>query len=192
MMAGAGRSIGSQPIRDDGPLPVERAAERIDDAAEQCRPHRHPHDIARAVHGIASLDRIHIVKQDAADPAALEHLGEAELSLVERSNSSSRTVGSPEISAIPSPTSSTRPICSVCGPRDMAPSFARACPNQTSAGSSGSFVMRKVRKNPGEIGAPTVGNDEVRAAQFKAGDQRGIHLEVDLRTNSERLADQFR
>ncbi len=72
-----------QRVCGNGPLPVERAAERIDDAAEQCRPHRHAHDIARAVHGIAGLDRIRIIKQDAADMAALEHLGEAELSLAE-------------------------------------------------------------------------------------------------------------
>ena len=35
------------------------------------------------MHRVAGLDRVHIVQKDAADPVALEHLGEAELSLVE-------------------------------------------------------------------------------------------------------------
>ena len=83
MIAGAGRSIGSSVSVATGPLAVERATERIDDAAEQCRSHRHAHDIARAAYRVAGLDRVDIVQQDAADPVALEHLGEAELSLVE-------------------------------------------------------------------------------------------------------------
>jgi hypothetical protein len=65
------------------PFAVERAAERIDDAAEERRPHRHAHDIAGAAHSVAGLDRIHVVKCDATDSAALKHLGEAELTLVE-------------------------------------------------------------------------------------------------------------
>jgi hypothetical protein len=72
-----------QHVRGNGSLPIERTAERIDDAAKQCWPHWHAHDIARAVYSVASLNRIHIIEQDAADPVALEHLGEAELSLVE-------------------------------------------------------------------------------------------------------------
>ena len=70
-------------VRGNGPLPIERTAERIDDPAEQCWPHRYAHHIARAVYGVAGLDHIHIIKQDTADMAALEHLGEAELSLAE-------------------------------------------------------------------------------------------------------------
>ena len=83
MIAGAGRSIGSHAFGDDRSLAVERTAERIDDAAEKCRSDRHAHDIAGAAHGVAGLDRIHVVEQHAADPVALEHLGEAELPSVE-------------------------------------------------------------------------------------------------------------
>ena len=103
MIAGAGRSIGSSVSVAIGPLAVERAAERIDDAAEQRRPHRHAHDIARAAHRIAGLDRIDIVQQDAADPVAFEHLGEAELSLVEAQQLIEPDVGQPgdERDAVP-------------------------------------------------------------------------------------------
>ena len=83
MIAGAGRSIGSSVSLAIGPFAVERAAERIDDAAEQRRSDRHAHDVAGAAHGVAGLDRIDVVQQHAADPVALEHLGEAELALLE-------------------------------------------------------------------------------------------------------------
>ena len=83
MIAGAGRSIGSRVSAAIGPLAVERPAQRVDDAAEQRRPDRHAHDVARAAHRVAGLDRIGVVQQHAADPVALEHLGEAELALVE-------------------------------------------------------------------------------------------------------------
>ena len=103
MIAGAGRSIGSSMSAAIGPLPVERATERIDDAAEQRRPHRHAHDVARAAHRVAGLDRIHIVQQDTADPVALEHLGEAELSLVEAQKLVEPDIGQPgdERDAVP-------------------------------------------------------------------------------------------
>src|SRR3984957_10271931 len=81
---GRGRALnGFQRIGYDGPLPVKRAAERIDDAAEQRRSHRHAHDIARSDHGVASFNSVRIVQQNAADAVALEHLGEAELSFLE-------------------------------------------------------------------------------------------------------------
>ena len=95
MIAGAGRSIGSSASAAIGPLAVERATERIDDAAEQRRSHRHAHDIARAAHRVAGLDRVDIVQQDAADPVAFEHLGEAELSLVEAQQLVEPDVGQP-------------------------------------------------------------------------------------------------
>ena len=83
MIAGAGRSIGSRASVAIGSLAVERAAERIDDAAEQAGPDRHAHHVAGATHGVAGLDRIGIVQQNAADPVAFQHLGETELTLVE-------------------------------------------------------------------------------------------------------------
>ena len=83
MIAGAGRSIGSNVSARDGALAVERAAERVDDAAEQCRPHRHAHHVAGAAHRVAGLDRIDLIEQNTADPVAFEHLGETELPLVE-------------------------------------------------------------------------------------------------------------
>ena len=54
-----------------------------------------------------------------------------------------------------------------------------------------SVVMREVREDLGEIGAPTVAHDEVGAVQLQAGDERRIGLEGDLRMGSERLADQL-
>ena len=67
----------------DSPLPIERAAERIDDAAKEPRSHRHAHHVAGAAHRVAGLDRIDGVQQNTAHPVAFEDLGEAELSLVE-------------------------------------------------------------------------------------------------------------
>ena len=72
-----------QRLARDGPFAVERAAERIDDAAEQRRPDRDADHVAGAAHRVAGLDRIGVVQQDAADPVAFEHLDEAELPLVE-------------------------------------------------------------------------------------------------------------
>ena len=72
-----------QRLARDGTFPVERAAERIDDAAEQRRPHRGADDVAEAAHRVAGLHRIGVVEQDAAHPVAFEHLDEAELPLVE-------------------------------------------------------------------------------------------------------------
>ena len=161
-----------------GPFAVERAAERIDDAAEQRRPHRHAHDIAGAVHRVAGLDRIHIVKQDAADSAALKHLGEAELTLVETQQLVEPNGGKSgyKRNAVPDLFHSADLL--TCAARA---SWRRALRERVRAkrppGVSGSFVIREVRKDFGEIGAPTVGDGEVRAVQFKTRDQSGIHLE---------------
>ncbi len=139
-MAGAGRSIGSNASVDDRSLAVERAAERIDDAAEQRRPDRHAHDIAGAVNDIAGLDR-GVTLSNSTQPTrpGSSTCAKPYCPRSKRSNSSSRTAGRPDTSAMPSPTSSTRPICSVCGPSGVAPSFARARANQASAGVSGAF-----------------------------------------------------
>ena len=67
----------------DRSLAVERSAKRVDDASEQRRPDRHPHDVAGAAHRVAGFDRVGVVQQHAADAVALQHLGEAELALVE-------------------------------------------------------------------------------------------------------------
>ncbi len=95
MMAGAGRSIGSDASAATGPFAVERAPERIDHPAQQCRPHRHAHHVAGAAHRIAGLDGIDIVQQDAADPVAFERLGEAELTLVEAQQLVEPDIGQP-------------------------------------------------------------------------------------------------
>ncbi len=181
-----------QPIRDDGSLAVERTAERIDDTTEQCRSHRHAHDIARAAHGIAGLDRVYIVKQYAADPVALEHLGEAELSLVETQQLVEPDGGQSgnERDAVPDllhPADLLRFAVRATWRQALRePARARrprGCQDRLSCARSARILR--------EVGAPTVGNDKVRAAQFKAGDKRGVDLEGDLRMNSERLANQF-
>ena len=70
-------------IGGDRSLAVERTAKRVDDASEQGGPDRDPHDVAHAAHRVAGFDRIGVVQQNAADALGLQHLGEAELALVE-------------------------------------------------------------------------------------------------------------
>ncbi len=60
-------------------LAIERAAQRVDDPAQQLRPHRHAHHIAGAANALPGLDRIGIVEQHTADPFTVQHLGKAEL-----------------------------------------------------------------------------------------------------------------
>ena len=66
-------------FRGNGSLAVERAAEGIDDPAEQRPADRHPHDVAGAAHRVSHLDGVDVIEKDAADPVAFERLREAEL-----------------------------------------------------------------------------------------------------------------
>src|SRR5450631_894042 len=90
---------------------------------------------------------------------------------------------------MPSPTSSTRPICSARGPSTAPASLVRACLSQPSARVLRSVVIREVSEDLCEIGTPTVAHDEVGAVQLQTGDEGRIRLEDDLRVGSERLAD---
>jgi len=65
-------------LRHDRALAVQRAAQRVDDPAQQARPHRHAHHLARAVHRIPRLKRMVGVQQHAADAVGLQHLGKAD------------------------------------------------------------------------------------------------------------------
>ena len=117
MIAGAGRSIGMVVVVDDRSLAVERSSERIDDAAEQFRPHRHAHDIAGAAHAIARLDAVDVVEQHAADavraPAtARSRIAPSRNSGVRRA---ARRAGRRR-ARCRRPTSSTRPISSAFAP----------------------------------------------------------------------------
>src|SRR5260364_195087 len=88
---------------------------------------------------------------------------------------------------MPSPTSSTRPICSVSGPRRVAPSLIPARSSQPSASMSVSVVViREVRKDLGEVGTPTVLDNKVRTVQLQASDQSGVLLEGNLGTGADR------
>ena len=103
MIAGAGRSIGSSCLGSDGPFPSSGRPSGSTTRPSSAGPDRHAHHVARAAHRVAGLDRIHIVQQDAADPVALEHLGEAELSLFEAQELVESDIGQPgdERDAIP-------------------------------------------------------------------------------------------
>ena len=190
MIAGAGRSIGSSASARDGPLAVERAAERIDDAAEQRRPHRHAHHVAGAAHRVAGLDRVDVVEQDAADPVAFEHLGEAELPLVEAQQFVEPDVGQAG--------DQRDAVADLLDPADLFGLAARARRRRAlrgrararrPAGRQGRSSWVRSARIRVEIGAPAVAHDEMRAAQLQPGDQRGIRREGDLRMGSERLAD---
>ena len=51
---------------------VERPAERIDDAAEQSRPDRDPHDLSGPGHARARLDGLAVIEQHRADRVGIE------------------------------------------------------------------------------------------------------------------------
>ena len=67
----------------DRALPVERVAERVDDAAEQLRADGHRRDLAGAADGIAFLDLVPVAEQRDADVVLLEVEGEADDPVVE-------------------------------------------------------------------------------------------------------------
>ena len=62
---------------------IERTAEGIDDAAEQTRPDRHPHDLARPSDPRAGFDGIAFVEQHRADRFGVERERKAEPSSFE-------------------------------------------------------------------------------------------------------------
>ena len=92
-----------------------RAAGRADRrCGRAAQVHRHAHHVAGAAHGVAGFDRIDTVEQDAADRGrgrahGRSRTGPCRTAGVHRA----ATSGNPETIATPSPTSSTRPICSV-------------------------------------------------------------------------------
>ena len=99
-----------------------------------------------------------------------------------RNSSSSRTSGRPETSATPSPISSTRPICSACGPSaGLAPSLsrgrgrARLAPGRQRSRRS---WRRAPRGSRSRSARQLLLTHEMRASQFQAGDQRGIGFEA--------------
>ena len=77
MTPGAMRSTGRVLVDGDRALVVERAAERIDDPAEQRLADRHLDDAARGLDGVAFLDRGGVAEEDRADGLLLEVEGEA-------------------------------------------------------------------------------------------------------------------
>src|SRR6185503_3820831 len=62
----------------DRTLAVDRLAERVDDAAEQLRTHRHFEDATRGLHGIAFLQALVFTEHHRADRVLLEVEREAE------------------------------------------------------------------------------------------------------------------
>ena len=58
--------------RLDRAEPVERVAERVDDAAEQARPDRNAHDLAGAAHRLALRDVLPLAEERDADVVLLE------------------------------------------------------------------------------------------------------------------------
>ncbi len=63
---------------------VERAAERIDDAAEQFRPDRHRHHLAGAAHLRPGADGLALVEQHHGDGIRVEHEREARAAVLEQ------------------------------------------------------------------------------------------------------------
>ena len=130
---------------------------------------------------------------DAADPVAFEHLGEAELPLVEAQQFVEPDVGQPgdERDAVadlldPADLFRLRPE------RGGAELRAGVVEPGVRRGRQRSAVMAEVREDLREVGAPAVAHDEMRPVQFQAGDQRRVGREGDLRMGPERLADQRR
>ena len=96
---------------------------------------------------------------------------------------------------MPSPTSSTRPICSACGPSVAAPSLSARARCQPGIGSRRqsrrSLIVVSSRRSPPGCASRSARQllliDKMRAAQFQAGDQRRVDREGDLRIGAEAL-----
>ena len=72
MTPGALNSSGRRSVDSIGPEPVERVAERVDDAAEQALADRHAHDLAGAAHRLALVDPLPLAEERGADVVLLE------------------------------------------------------------------------------------------------------------------------
>ena len=72
MTPGALNSSGRRSVASIGTEPVERVAERIDDAAEQARPDRHAHDLAAAADRLALLHVLPFAEERDSDVVLLE------------------------------------------------------------------------------------------------------------------------
>ena len=77
MTPGAMRSTGRVVVGRDRALVVERAAERVDDPAEQRLADRHLDDAAGGLDRVAFLDRRRLAEDDRADRLLLEVEGDA-------------------------------------------------------------------------------------------------------------------
>ncbi len=80
---GALHSSGRRSVDVDRALPVERVAERVDDAAEQALADRHRGDLAGAPHRVALLDLVPLAEERDADVVLLEVEREADDAVVE-------------------------------------------------------------------------------------------------------------
>ena len=83
MIAGAGRSIGSSVSAATGPLPSSGRPSGSTTRPSSADPTGTRSHVARASNAVASFDSVDIVEQDAADLVTLEHLREAELTVLE-------------------------------------------------------------------------------------------------------------
>ena len=192
MIAGAGRSIGSSVSVATGPFPSSGRPSGSTTRPSSAGPTgtRTTSPVPRTVSpaSIAS----HIVEQDAADPVALEHLGEAELSLVEAQQLVEPDVGQPgdERDAVadlldPADLLGLRPErggAKLCA-RVLKPGVRSRCQGRLSCARSARICARSARQ--------LLRHDEVGAVQLQAGDEGRIRLEGDLRMRAERLADQL-
>ena len=144
-----------------GPLP-SRGGQRIDDAAEQRRPDRHAHDIA-ASRGPCRPPRCASTSSSRTQPtrSRVEHLGEAELSLVEAQKliEPARGQAGNERDAV----ADLLDAADLFEPAARArrcrawPGFARA---RHPPGVRRGLVMRELAEDAGEIGAAAVAHDE--------------------------------
>ncbi len=111
-MAGAGALDGVPALGGDGRSAVQRGTGGVHHAAQQGVAHRHPDDFAGArAPGCRRRPRP-AAEQHAADPRSLTSAPGRAVPSSNSSSSSRRVQGRPETVATPSPTWSTRPMCS--------------------------------------------------------------------------------
>ena len=190
-MPGAGALDRLPPRRGDHLPPSIGRPSGSTIAAKQRLADRNPNDVAGSAHRVARFDRLGFVEQDATDAVALERLGEAELAAVEPHQFVEADVGQAGNQRDAVLDLSTLPIDLTFAPSSARSSRARAPSSQPSARRSKSSDMRRSPSSKAvEVGAPIVADEEMRATQLEAGDQRRIDGKADCRRRAERLGEE--
>ena len=169
---------------------VERAAQRINGATEQSRPHGYANDLPGASDPMPRFDPFGLVEQNASQNVAVQGEGEADLTVLEAHEFVQPQSGSPDTCAMPSAIASTRPTCSATGASDVSLTRSFALVSQLSRAAL-MFVTVQLLADSIEVRSPAVAHGRVAAMQLDAGNQGRIGAKREWELRAERRVERI-